>query len=321
MKTAVPTAEPFLPPVAAGLEEPQATAWARAADYLELTKPRVAVLVLFTVAIGYLIAGGHHLGLVCLWHTLFGTALVAAGASALNQVIERRSDARMKRTRNRPLPAGRLRPREVLIFGLGLGFAGVAYLGLSLGHPWAALVAAVTFACYVGVYTPLKRVTSLNTLVGAVPGALPPVIGWAAVRGVPDGEAAALFLILFLWQIPHFLAIAWIYRDDYARAGLRMLPVEDPDGCRTSCTMVAYCLTLIPVSLLPALAGSAGRLYAAGALLLGLAFLACALGFARRVSPRRARWVLRASLLYLPLLFALLLLDGASSPVALAPAL
>jgi protoheme IX farnesyltransferase len=280
-----------------------------AADYLELTKPRVAVLVLFTVGVGFFLAGGspHWLALA---HTLLGTALVAGGASALNQLLERRSDARMKRTRNRPLPAGRLRPVEVLVFGLALGAGGTAYLALALPHPAAALVAAVTFVCYVFVYTPLKRLTSVNTLVGAVPGALPPVIGWAAARGSLDGQAAALFLILFLWQVPHFLAIAWIYREDYARAGLRMLPVADRTGGLTGGCMVAYCLTLIPASVLPAACGWAGGLYVLGAAALGLGFLACALGFLHTTSLRQARWVLRASLVYLPLLLALLLLDG-----------
>jgi protoheme IX farnesyltransferase len=253
-----------------------------------------------------------------LWHTLFGTALVAAGASALNQLLERHTDAWMRRTRNRPLPAGRLQPWEVLSFGLLLGTGGIAYLALALARPWAAGIAALAFVSYVGVYTPLKRLTSLNTLVGAVPGALPPVIGWAAARGSLDMGAAALFLIVFLWQVPHFLAIAWIYRDDYARAGLQMLPVDDPRGGRTSSTMVTYCLTLIPVSLIPAVLGSAGLWYLAGALVLGLGFLACTLAFLRTTAPRQARWVLRASLVYLPALLVLLLLDGAAGPGALA---
>jgi heme o synthase len=314
----VPPHEPEAP--AKGHSVPALALGARmAADYLELTKPRVAVLVLFTVAIGYFLAGGADL--LALWHTLLGTALVAGGASALNQLLERHSDAQMKRTRHRPLPAGRLRPAEVLVFGLLLGAGGTAYLALALPRPAAALVAAVTFVSYVFVYTPLKGLTSLNTLVGAVPGALPPVIGWAAARGTFDPEAAALFLIVFLWQVPHFLAIAWIYRDDYARAGLRMLPVFDRTGGRTGCTMVSYCLTLIPVSVLPAVFGCAGWLYLLGATALGLGFLGCALGFLYTTSLPQARWVLRASLLYLPLLLALLLLDGAGGPAALALAL
>jgi protoheme IX farnesyltransferase len=283
---------------------------ARLADYVELTKPRIAVVVLFTVAVGYLLAAGGKPELVPLWHTLFGTALVASGASALNQLLERHSDARMRRTEGRPLPSGRLHPAEVLVFGSALGVGGVFYLALMLRQPWAALVAAVTFASYVFVYTPLKRVTTLNTLVGAVPGALPPVIGWAAVRATASAEVVTLFLIVFLWQVPHFMAIAWIYRDDYARAGLRMLPVGDRAGRATGGAMVAYCLALLLVSLTPVLAGSAGAMYLAGALLLGLGFLACAAGFARSCTVAHARRVLRASLIYLPALLALLLLDG-----------
>ena len=283
----------------------------RVADYLALTKPRVAVLVLFTVAAGVLLAAGRDVQLDVLLHTVFGPALVAAGASALNQWLERHSDARMRRTENRPLPAGRLTPAEVLAFGSLLGVAGVAYLALTLQRPCAALVAAVTFACYVGVYTPLKARTPLNTLVGAVPGALPPVIGWCAVRGAVTAEAVALFVILFLWQVPHFLAIAWMYRDEYARAGLRMLPTVDPDGRQTARQMVTYCLALLPVSMGPALLGEAGLVYVTGAVALGLVFLASALGFRRLHSPRQARLVLRASLAYLPGLFALMLADRA----------
>ena len=307
---AVPTTGGSSPPLAYAYPQTVPLARTRVADYLELTKPRIAVVVLFTVAAGYLLAAGGKPELAPLLHTLFGTALVASGASALNQLLERHSDARMRRTENRPLPAGRLRPAEVALFGSALGFGGVLYLALLLRQPWAALVAAATFASYVFVYTPLKRVTTLNTLVGAVPGALPPVIGWAAVRAPAAPEVVTLFLIIFLWQVPHFLAIAWIYRDDYARAGLRMLPVYDRGGRVTGGAMVAYCLALILVSLAPVLTGSAGPVYLGGALLLGLGFLACAAGFARNCSVARARRVLRASLIYLPALLALLLLDG-----------
>jgi protoheme IX farnesyltransferase len=282
----------------------------RAADYLELTKPRVALLVLFTVAAGALLASRGTPDVALLVHTLLGTALVAAGASALNQLLERHSDALMRRTENRPLPAARLQPAEVAFFGAALGLAGVTYLAVALPHPLAALVAAFTYLSYVFLYTPLKRRTPLNTLVGAVPGALPPVIGWTAVRGSVGPEAAALFLILFLWQVPHFLAIAWIYRDDYARAGLRMLPVTDRHGVRTGRQMVSYCLVLIPASLLPAVVGLAGPVYWAGAVLLGAWFLGRAIGFVRRGSVEQARRVLHASLIYLPALLALMLLDG-----------
>ena len=294
---------------AAVLPEPAVLAPSRLGDYVALTKPRVAVLVLFTVAAGFVLAAGPGVDLVLLLHTVLGTALVAGGASALNQLLERHSDALMRRTENRPLPAGRLQPAEVWAFGVGLGVIGVAYLALALRQPCAPLVAAFTFAAYVGVYTPLKRVTTLNTLVGAVPGALPPVIGWAAARGSLGPEAVVLFLILLLWQVPHFLAIAWIYRDDYARAGLRMLPVVDRDGTLTGRQMVVYALALVPVSLAPVLQGVAGPVYLGGAVILGGGFLASAVAFARASSTGQARRVLRASLLYLPGLLALLLLD------------
>lgn len=291
--------------------EAPALARPRLADYVELAKPRVAVLVLFTVGAGVLLAAGRAFPVVILLHTVFGTALVAAGASALNQWFERDSDALMHRTEKRPLPSGRLQALEVFVFGLLLGVGGVLYLALTLSHIAAALTAALTYVLYVAVYTPLKRRTPLNTLIGAVPGALPPIIGWCAVRGELSHEAGVLFLIVFLWQIPHFLAIAWMYRDEYARAGLRMLPVVDSDGRRTSWNMILYCIALLAVSLQPVLLGGAGALYCAGAMLLGLAFLATAVGFWRWRSLGQARRVLRASLVYLPGLFALLVLDRA----------
>lgn len=281
----------------------------KAADYLELTKPRIGVLALFTVAVGAVLAGGLALNLAVLIHTLIGAAMVAGGASALNQLLERHSDARMRRTENRPLPAGRLTPTEALVFGSLLGVGGLIYLALTLREPVAAAVAAITFVSYVAVYTPLKPLTTLNTLMGAVPGALPPVIGWTAVRGDFSGEAVTLFLIIFLWQVPHFLAIAWIYREEYGRAGLQMLPVHDPNGTQTARQMVHYCLALIPASLLPVINGSAGLLYFVGAVLLGLGFLKETLGFHRHVSNGQARRVLYFSLLYLPGLLALLLIN------------
>jgi len=291
--------------------EPFLLTRSRVADYLELTKPRVAVLVLFTVAAGALLAARGTPDLAALVHVLCGTALVAAGASALNQFLERHSDALMRRTENRPLPSGRLQPLEVLVFGSLLGLAGTAYLAVFVRQPLAALVAGSTFLSYVFLYTPLKRKTSLNTLVGAVPGALPPVIGWTAVRGSVDAEVVALFLIVFLWQVPHFLAIAWIYREDYARAGLHMLPTLQDGTGMTGRQMASYCLALIPVSLTPAALDLAGPLYVAGALGLGLLFVGAAVGFAQTPSVGRARRVLRASLVYLPALLALRLVDAA----------
>ena len=220
----------------------------------------------------------------------------------------------MQRTENRPLPAGRLQPAEVFLFGMGLGLGGLIYLALAVRQPLTVLVAAFTFVTYVFLYTPLKKKTTLNTLIGAVPGALPPVIGWTAVTGTLDAGGIALFLILFLWQVPHFLAIAWIYREDYARAGLRMLPVIDTEGTVTGRQMLLYCLALIPVSVLPVLRHQAGLFYPAAALALGLIFLRAVLGFCAAKSTRQARNVLRASLLYLPVLLALLLLESWLGP-------
>jgi protoheme IX farnesyltransferase len=278
-------------------------------DYLALTKPRVAVLVLFTVAAGVLLASAPTVPLSVLFHAVLGTALVAAGASALNQLLERHRDARMQRTQDRPLPAGRLQPLEVLVFGALLGVGGTVYLLLALPSACAALAAAFTFVCYVGIYTPLKSRTTLNTLIGAVPGAMPPVIGWCAVAGEVTPGALTLFVILFLWQVPHFLAIAWMYRDEYVRARLAMLTVVDPDGQMTARQMVLYCAVLIPASLGPVLLQSGGMVYVVGAVLLGGYFLLHALRFQARRSVTQARRVLRVSLLYLPSLLLLLLLD------------
>jgi protoheme IX farnesyltransferase len=291
----------------------------RCADYVALTKPRIAVLVLFTVGAGVLLASGTELRLAVLFHAVFGTALVASGAGALNQWLERSSDAQMRRTQDRPLPAGRLLPVEVLAFGLLLGIAGTVYLALSLPSPCAAAMAAFTFVCYVAIYTPLKSRTTLNTLVGAVPGAMPPVIGWCAVKGEVTTGAMTLFAILFLWQVPHFLAIAWMYREEYARAGLRMLPVIDPDGRMTARQMVVYTLALIPISLGPVLLDSAGVLYISGVLLLGLYFLRHALRFQAGRSVEQARKVMRVSLVYLPCLLALLLLDRCVTALLVSP--
>ncbi len=281
---------------------------ARLADLVELLRLRMTLLVLFTVAAGAFLAARGAVEPALLLQAVLGTGLVAAGASCLNQLLERHTDGLMLRTENRPLPAGRLQPGVVLALGVALTTGGLVCL--TLRAPAAALVAAFTFASYVFVYTPLKRRTSLNTLIGAVPGALPPVIGWTAVRGSLDAGALALFVIVFLWQVPHFLAIAWIYREQYARAGLMMLPVMDRDGARTGRQMVRYCLALVPVSLVPTLLGMAGPVYVAGAAVLGLGFLAAALAFVRKPSAVQARRVLRASLIYLPALFLLLLVDG-----------
>jgi protoheme IX farnesyltransferase len=245
---------------------------------------------------------------VLMLHTVLGTALVACGASALNQLWEREHDAKMRRTETRPLPSGRLTPESVLIFGGACSIFGLAYLALAV-NTLTALLAAVTLVSYVFIYTPLKRVTWLNTAVGAVPGALPPLMGWTAARNELAGEGWALFAILFFWQIPHFLAIAWMYRDEYAKAGFVMLPNVDPDGFRTARQAISHTLGLLMVSLLPFLFQMTGRLYLFGALTLGIGFIVCAILFARDLSLRRARALFFASILYLPLLMGLMVLD------------
>jgi protoheme IX farnesyltransferase len=282
---------------------------ARLADFAELTKPRIALMVLFTVAVGAWLASPDGVDLLRLLHALVGTAMAACGASALNQLLERHSDTLMRRTENRPLPAGRLQPAEVLWFGLSLSLGGLLYLTLTLRDPVPVLVVWVTLTSYVLIYTPLKRFTAWNTIIGAVPGALPPVIGWTAAGGPLGPEVFVLFSVLFLWQMPHFYAIAWIYRDDYARAGLWMLPVVDARGRQTALQMVGFCVLLLAVSVVPAVAGQAGPVYVFGAVALGIAFLLSTLGFVVRRSVYAARRVMRASLLYLPVLLALLVLD------------
>jgi protoheme IX farnesyltransferase len=281
----------------------------RPADYLELTKPRIAVMALFTVAAGYLLGAGAAAEARTLFHSLVGAGLVAAGGAALNQLMERRLDARMRRTSGRPLPAGRITPEEAAAFGAGLTGAGLAYLLATV--PAAAFVAAVvTVVAYVLVYTPLKTVTVWNTVVGAVPGALPPVIGWCAARGWDGaGHAALLFFVLFLWQLPHFMAIAWMYRDDYAAAGLRMVPGADPSGRRTAIVMIATAAALVPVGVVSGLIVG-GWLAAGGAAIAGVYFLARSMEFGRLRTDRAARRVLRASIIYLPCVFALILLDA-----------
>jgi protoheme IX farnesyltransferase len=281
---------------------------ASSGDYLELTKPRLTLFVLLVVAISAWLAGRGEGRLALVFHAVLGTGLVAAGASALNMLLERRCDARMHRTADRPLPAGRLRPSDVAVFGLLLTAAGLLHLWL-LTTPLATLLAAVTWVTYLAVYTPLKRRTTLNTHVGAVPGALPALIGWAAIDGELAPGAWALFLIVYVWQLPHFLSIAWLYREDYERGGFVMLPLVDAEGRMTGRQAALGALALIPVSLLPTLAGLSGPLYFLGAVALGVYFLRHAARFAFTRSSNRARRLMRASLLYLPLLLALLLLD------------
>ena len=280
----------------------------RLADFVELTKPRITFLVLVTTAVGYALGVGPTFQPAVFLALLVGTALVSGGASALNQWAERDADARMTRTASRPLPSGRLAPSDALAFGAAISAVGLALLAGAVGALTAALALA-SLGSYVFLYTPLKRTTPLCTLVGAVPGAIPPMMGWAAARGTLDREAWALFAVLFLWQLPHFLAIAWIHREDYARAGFPMLPVSDPGGAATARQTVAYAAALVPVTLLAGAFAAAGQGYLWSALALGLVFLACTVVFAVQRSVRAARWVFLASVLYLPAVLALMVLD------------
>ena len=281
-------------------------------DFLELTKPRLTSFVLLVTLAGGALASAGRAGALLLLHAVVGTALVAGGGSALNMLVERNADARMRRTWNRPLPSGRLRPMEAGLFGAALAVVGLVELAV-MTTPLAALVAALTIASYVGVYTPLKRVTTLNTLVGAVPGALPALVGWTAVTGRLEPAAFALFLIVYVWQVPHFLSIAWLYREDYRRGGFRMLSGHDADGAAAGRQAVVGAATLLPVSLVPTLVGVAGLGYFAGAIALGAWFLVRAGRFLARRDDASARKLLRGSLLYLLLLLALLLADAGSA--------
>ena len=279
-----------------------------ATDLFALTKPRVVLMVLVTTLVGFYVGSPGPLDFGRLVHAIVGTALAAAGTLALNQYLEREVDGRMSRTRMRPLPDGRIEPLEALAFGALVTVAGLAYSVIAVG-PLAGLVTLATTVLYLFAYTPLKLRTPFCMIVGAVPGALPPVTGWVAARGEFGAGAWILFSILFLWQLPHTLAIARLYRDDYARAGVRVLPVVDPDGDSTERQIVIGCLALLAAGLLPAVSGLAGVAYFTGALLLGLVFLAFGMAQAVAPSTAAARRVLFASLLYLPALLVLLALD------------
>ncbi|HEX4601489.1 MAG TPA: heme o synthase [Gemmatimonadales bacterium] len=276
--------------------------------FLELTKPRITQLVLLTAAAGFYLGSGAGVDVGLLVRTLVGVALVAAGTNAFNQVRERDVDAQMPRTRGRPLPSGRVSLRAAAVFAGTISLAGVVYLALAVNLLTAGL-AALTLASYVLLYTPLKRRTTLNTLIGAVPGALPIVGGWTAAGGALGPAVAALFGILFLWQLPHFLALAWIYREDYRRAGLAMLSVDDPDGRHTGQMVLLYAVALVPVSLFPTLLGVTGALYFFGALALGLGYAGVSIALLRAVTTSRAWRVFLVSIVYLPALLTLMVLD------------
>lgn len=280
----------------------------RIADLAELTKPRITLMVVLTAGIGLWLASGGEVSLGLALHTLLGTGLLAAGSSALNQVLERDLDALMTRTADRPLPAGRMGPDVALFFGVALSIVGLLELTVFVDL-LVALLGTVALAGYVFIYTPLKRVSSLATVIGAIPGAIPPLMGWAAVTDRLDAGAWVLFGILFLWQLPHFLAIAWMCREDYARAGLPMLPVVEPDGRSTARQMVLYGAALLPVSLLPTVLGLTGPTYFLGTLTLGCFFLGVCVVFALRFSTQAARRVLLVSVFYLPAVLLVMVLD------------
>ena len=280
----------------------------RTTDFVALAKPRLNFLVVVSALSGYVMGGGETGQVLRLLATLVGTGLVAGGASALNQIIERQPDSLMRRTRTRPLPDRRLLPREALVFATVLSVAGLAILAAG-ANVLSAMVALATLITYAAVYTPLKRMTSYSTVIGAIPGALPPVIGWAAARDSLSQGAWVLFGIVFLWQLPHFLAIAWMYREDYATAGFPMLPVIEPDGRSTARQAVVYSAALLPLSLAPTLIGMAGPVYFASALILSLLFLAVTIRFGLTRDVKDARRLFFASIIYLPLVWIFMIAD------------
>ena len=279
-----------------------------AADFIELVKPRLVVMILITTAAGFYLGAQQTVDWLRCLHTLIGAGLTAAGVLGLNQYLERDVDAQMKRTQERPLPGGRMNPLTALLVGAVLTGSGMLYLTFII-NVLSGFVISLIVVSYLFLYTPAKRKTSLCTLIGAVPGALPPVVGWVAARGSLTGEAWVLFTILFLWQIPHSLAIAYIYREDYANAGFRLLPVIHPDGASTRRQIVVNCVALLGIGLLPTWYNVAGSIYFFTALLAGIGFLAVGIYLARTRSMKAARYLLYASLLYLPVVFITMALD------------
>jgi heme o synthase len=302
------TAAIELHPNAAAEAVAPSSAKARAAAYIELTKPRITFLIVLTSAAGFCLGARGPVNYLTFTHAMIGIALLSSGIATLNQFMERDLDGLMRRTESRPLPSGRLWPFEALWFGVALTLAAEIYLALSV-NVLTAVLGLTVISGYLFLYTPLKTRTTLSTAVGAFPGAMPPLLGWTAARGEIDVAAWVLFAILFLWQFPHFLAIAWMYREDYGRAGIRMLPVVEPDGRVTGQQIILYALMLVPVSLLPAFLGISGRFYLIAALTLGLLFLASSIRAALSKSNQHARQLLLASVLYLPLLFGVMVLN------------
>jgi heme o synthase len=276
-------------------------------DFAELVKARLTLLVLLTTAVGYYLGAIGPINAAGLFHAVFGTALAAAGAAALNQWWEHRLDALMHRTRTRPIPAGRMLPRDALILGCFFSVAGIVYLSL-LCNPLSAMLAAATIIIYIFAYTPLKRVSTFNTLIGAIPGALPPVVGWAAATGHVEIGAWSLFAILFFWQMPHFFAIAWMYREDYARAGFEMVSKGDTTGARSASQSVLFCILLLLISGVPQFLGLVSAIYLAIELVLNGAFIFVAMRFLKTQQTVDARRLFVTSIVYLPLLLAALVL-------------
>ncbi len=279
-------------------------------DLVELVKARLTLLVLVTTAVGFYLGAEGPVNFAALLHTVFGTAAAAAGAAALNQWWEYNLDALMQRTRSRPVPSGRMRPRDAFILGSALSIFGVAYLAF-VSNALSAALAAITIIIYIFAYTPLKRVSTFNTALGAVPGALPPMIGWAAARGTLNAGAWMLFAILFFWQLPHFFAIAWMYRDDYARAGFQMISSDDRTGERSASQSVFFCMLLFIVAGLPAFLGIATVFYLLAELILGAVFVAVAMRFLKTRARADARRLFITSIIYLPLLLGALVLSKA----------
>ena len=290
-------------------------------DYAELTKARVTTLIVMTTWCGYFF-GAHRQGVsswsLGLFHALFGVALVSSGTAALNEVMEASVDARMRRTAMRPVPSGRMSRNHALCVGLAMTLGGSVYLALTT-NPLTGLLVFLTAAVYLAAYTPLKKISPVCTFVGAFPGAMPVVLGWTAVRGRVEIETLVLFAIMFVWQFPHFLSIAWLYREDYEQGGIRMLPVVDADGKSTVWRILAYSVALIPVSILPSAIGMVGRGYLIGAVLMGAMLLRVSMGMAwpqlpatAAASKPRARRLLRATVLYLPALFVLMIISARS---------
>ncbi|HEX4697150.1 MAG TPA: heme o synthase [Candidatus Udaeobacter sp.] len=279
----------------------------RVGDLAELVKARLTLLVLLTTAVGFYVGSEGSVDYMALVHVVFGTAAAAAGAAALNQWWERAADALMRRTRARPVPAGRMPPAQALVLGIVLCVFGVAYLALICNLLSSALT-AITIAIYIFAYTPMKRASTANTAVGAIPGAIPPMIGWAAARGTIDLGAWSLFAIIFLWQLPHFFAIAWMYRDDYSRAGFRMISSDDRTGERSASQSVFFCILLLVIAGLPAFLGIVNFGYMAAEIVLGGLFVAVAMRFLRLRTRGAARSLFFASIIYLPLLLAALIL-------------